>query len=480
MYLEIFLIIVSVCLWRIHRSILNWPLVGMLPSLLLNVGRIHEICTQVLQNCRRGTFHFRGPWFANMDILLTAHPANVHYIMTSNFQNFPKGPRFREMFDVLGDGIFTADSDSWRDQRRAAMALIAGPTFLRFLARVTHQKAEAALLPLLDAAAAVDNRVIDLQDLFQRLTFDTSCVLITGYDPGCLSPDLPHVPFAEAMDAAEESIFMRHVLPERVWKLQRWIRVGSERKLMRARKILDGVIGNLIASKRNNEGDDLLSSYMNMNQDSRFLRDTVLNLMIAGRDTTSSALTWLMWLVSTHPEVEERMRDEVRSAGGGGRRVFGVDEVKKMVYIHGAVLEALRLYPPVPFQHKEALESDILPSGHTVGPDVKVMFSLYAMGRMESIWGDDCLEFRPERWISGAGASIRHTPAYKFLAFNAGPRSCLGKEVALAQIKAVAATLIYNYRFRVAEGHRVEPNCSVILYMRHGLKVKVASRLSRR
>lgn len=363
------------------------------------------------------------------------------------------------------------------------MVLLARHGFLSFLARVTRQKAEAALLPLLEAAA-VENRVIDLQDWFQRLTFDTTCVMITGYDPGCLSPDLPGVPFAEAMDDAEESIFMRHVLPERVWKLQRWIGVGSERKLMRARNILDGVIGNLIASKRKestNEGEDLLTSYMSeRNQDTKFLRDTVLNLMIAGRDTTSSTLTWLMWLVSTHPDVEEKIREELSAGDGGGRRVFGLDEVKKMVYIHGAVLETLRLYPPVPFQHKVALESDILPSGHLVGPDVKVMFSLYAMARMESIWGEDCLEFKPERWISDGGGSVRHAPSYKFLAFNAGPRSCLGKEVALAQIKAVAATIIYNYRVRVAEGHRVAPNSSVILYMRHGLKVKVSSRWSSR
>lgn len=105
------------------------------------------------------------------------------------------------------------------------------------------------------------------------------------------------------------------------------------------------------------------------------------------------------------------------------------------------------------------------------------MFLLYAMGRMESIWGDDCLEFKPERWISERG-TIKHEPSYKFLAFNAGPRTCIGKEVAFMQVKAVAATIIHNYQVEVVEDHPIEPNVSVILYMKHGLKVRVNKRWS--
>lgn len=87
------------------------------------------------------------------------------------------------------------------------------------------------------------------------------------------------------------------------------------------------------------------------------------------------------------------------------------------------------------------------------------------------------MEFKPERWISDGG-SIRHEPSYKFLAFNAGPRTCLGKEVAFTQMKTVAAALIGNYRVRVVDDHRVRPNYSIILYMRDGLKVRVENRLS--
>ena len=94
------------------------------------------------------------------------------------------------------------------------------------------------------------------------------------------------------------------------------------------------------------------------------------------------------------------------------------------------------------------------------------------MGRMKSIWGEDCHEFKPERWISNKG-SIKHEPSYKFLAFNAGPRTCIGKHMSLIQMKAVAIAIISNYDIQPIEGHPVVPDSSVILRMKHGFKVKV-------
>ncbi|GKV25280.1 hypothetical protein SLEP1_g34740 [Rubroshorea leprosula] len=217
--------------------------------------------------------------------------------------------------------------------------------------------------------------------------------------------------------------------------------------------------------------------------DDQYLRDTILSYMLAGRDTTSSALTWFFWLLSKNPQVEIKILEELKSKvpikeeySSDKRRVFEIEEVKNLVYLHGALSEALRLYPPVPMEHKEPLQPDTLPSGHHVIPTTKILFSFYAMGRMESIWGEDCLEFRPERWVSERGG-IKHEPSFKFVAFNAGPRTCLGKEMAWCQMKAVAATIVYNYRVGVVEGHPVVAKGSIILHMKHGLRVKVTSRL---
>lgn len=95
------------------------------------------------------------------------------------------------------------------------------------------------------------------------------------------------------------------------------------------------------------------------------------------------------------------------------------------------------------------------------------------MGRMESKWGHDCLEFNPGRWITDQGR-IKTEPSFKFTAFNAGPRSCLGKEISFIQLKIVAASIISLFKFEVVENHRRSPSNSAVLLMKHGLKVKVS------
>ncbi|KAH6796703.1 cytochrome P450 [Perilla frutescens var. hirtella] len=471
----------------------NWPLVGMLPSLFCHIHRIHDRCVDLF-GMAGGTYLIKAVWFADLDFIGTADPANVHFIMSSKFTNFPKGVEFKKIFDVLGDGIFNSDSDLWSDQRKQARFLLNHDRFRKFLIRTTAEKVEQGLIPLLQHVSR-EGLVIDLQDLFQRLTFDTTCKLVTGFDPGCLSIELPDVPFSRAMDEAEEAIFMRHCLPESIWKLEKLLGIGHEKKLSRARVVLDDVINKYISMKRdqmreqNQEDDDdeegaldLLTSYMNGSEeakwDDKFLRDTILNFMIAGRDTTSSALTWFTWLVSTHPDVERKIRAELDEVAGGEKwRLFETEELRNLVYLHAALCESLRLFPPVPFQHKAPMEAVVLPSGHCLEPKMKVLISLYAMGRMEYIWGADAKEFKPERWITERGTT-KYEPSYKFLAFNAGPRSCLGKEVAFTQLKSVAAAIIHNYEVGVVKGHPVNPNVSVILYMKHGLKVRVTNRWS--
>nr|KJB33823.1 hypothetical protein B456_006G032600 [Gossypium raimondii] len=433
-------------------------------ELLLNVHRIHDWCTERLESCK-GTFVLEGPWFAKMNWVMTCDPANAHYVMSSNFDNFPKGPEFKQMFDGLGDGIFNSDMDLWKNQRIAAQGFMRHHLFHQFLLRTIRDKVEMGLMPIIDHAAK-HGLVINLEDIFQRFTFDSACIFVTGYDPSCLSLELPQVLLSKAVQDGEQAIFYRHVRPRSFTKLQKWLNIGQEGKYKKAWKVVDDVLAEYICQKRKEvnklnqelvsvDGGDLLTSYITEKEstglkcDDKFLRDTALNMIIAATDTTSTALTW--------------------------RRLFHVDEVKNLVYLHGALCEALRLYPPAPFNHKEAVKPDILPSGHPVHPKTKILFSVYSMGRMKSIWGEDCYEFKPERWINKRG-EIKHESSYKFLSFGAGPRICLGKETSFIQMKAVASALIYNYRIHVMEETPVVPALSVVLHTENGLMTRISKR----
>ncbi|KAJ8425746.1 hypothetical protein Cgig2_024363 [Carnegiea gigantea] len=470
----------------------NWPVVGMLPALLMNLPRIHNYLCEVMEEYQL-TFFFKGPWFTNMNLLATVDPANVHHIFSKNFGNYPKGSKFKEIFEVIGDGVFNTDSDLWKYHRNIAQSFIAHPQFQKFLVNKIWEKLETGLIPVLDHASQ-QGLEIDLEDLFQRFTFDTICTIIMDHDPRTLRIDLPDLPSSKALNDIEEAILHRHAVPVCVWKVQRWLGVGQERKYREGWEVLDAFIYECISKKKeemtkrsaskesnphNTVGIDLITLYMDeIKQSATFGR----------RDTTSVALSWFFYLLTKNPHVLSKIKAELDAMmihlkdhhddGELKRRRLNYlsrnfEELNyKLVYLHGALCEALRLYPPVAFEAKVPSDQEILPSGHKVDPNMQIIISLYAMGRMKSIWGEDCYEFKPERWISKTGR-IKHQPSYKFFTFNAGPRTCVGKSMAFTQMKAVASSIICNYHIQPVKGHLVIPDVSIILHMKHGFKVKV-------
>ncbi|CAA7055526.1 unnamed protein product [Microthlaspi erraticum] len=217
--------------------------------------------------------------------------------------------------------------------------------------------------------------------------------------------------------------------------------------------------------------------------DDKFLRDTILSFILAGRDAISSALTWFFWILSVNPQVVTKIRKEINTTlprtSGQKRACYDDDDsiefLNKLVYLSGALYEAMRLYPPVPFERMSPVKPDVLPSGHKVDASMKILIFLYALGRMEAVWGQDALEYKPERWVSKTGVLVEE-PSYKFFAFFGGPRACLGKHLAMRVMKMVVVEILQNYDFKVVEGQKIEPAPGPILRMKHGLRVKLTKR----
>ncbi|CAK9174983.1 unnamed protein product [Ilex paraguariensis] len=473
----------------------NWPLIGMVPGLLRNAHRIHEYATEFLQETR-GTFLFKGPWFSGMELLITCDPANVHHILSRNFSNYPKGPDYNQIFEPLGDGILNVDAELWETQRKITMSLMNHSKFQVSLERTSWQKVEKGLIPILERASELGGEV-DMQDLLGRFTYDCVSILVLGYDPASLSTDLPPIPSGEA----EEAMLYRHIFPKSIWKLQRWLQIGQEKKLSKVFETFHHLLSHSISMKREEqskrrrnqavqdqeESFDLITAFMDAykgisgasGDSDKFLRDSLLSLLFAGRSATTAVLTWFFWLLATNPLVETKIREEIKAKvnvkDDEKWSLLKVEELNKLVYLHGALCESLRLFPPVPFQHKAPLMPDILPSGHRINKNTKTVMCFYSMGRMESIWGKDWREFKPERWISERGV-IEHMQSFKFVAFNAGPRSCLGKEMSLVQMKIATVAILNKYHIHVVESHPITPRNSIVLQMKHGLKVRITKR----
>lgn len=156
--------------------------------------------------------------------------------------------------------------------------------------------------------------------------------------------------------------------------------------------------------------------------------------------------------------------------------IFEPNETKSLVYLRAVLYETLRLYPAAPLERKVVAADDIMPSGHEVHTGDTIFISLHSMGRMQGIWGKDCLNYNPDRWFSEDGNKLRYIPSHKFLAFNSGPRMCLGKDIAVMQMKTVIASTLWNFDVEVMEGQSIQPKPSCILEMKNGLMVKLKKR----
>ncbi|CAN6463403.1 unnamed protein product [Victoria cruziana] len=478
------------------RGLPVWPVFGMLPSMIWGVrGNAYEWITDVVIR-QGGTFTFSGPWFTNLNCVVTSDPRNLEFLLKAKFWSFPKGEYFRNsLHDLLGDGIFNTDDEPWQTQRKTASIEFHSGKFRKLTALTVGDLVHRHLLPVLDTYAE-NGFPLDLQDVLLRLTFDNVCMVALGVDSGCLKPGLPEIPFAKSFEEATEMTTLRFLTPTAIWKAMRFLNIGPERKLKQSVRDVKDYADRVIEARKAetaSEGgrkSDLLSVFMRLRDEDgrpysdKYLRDICINFILAGRDTSSVALSWFFWLLERNPPVEDKILAEIRRIMAArepseadeedGETVFRAEDVKKMEYLHAALSEALRLYPSVPVDHKEVREDEIFPDGTVLKKGTKVIYAIYAMGRMESIWGKDCCEFKPERWIRDG--RFMSESAYRFTAFNGGPRLCLGKDFAYYQMKLVAAAIISRFRVRIVPGHPVEPRMALTMYMKHGLKVVLQRR----
>lgn len=477
----------------------SYPLIGCLISFYKNQHRLLDWYTDLLSTSPSQTIVVRRLGVRRR-IIVTANPANVEYILKTNFSNFPKGKPLTELLgDFLGCGIFNVDGELWSTQRKLACHEFSTKSLREFVVKTLEEEVEQRLVPLLEEAAESE-RVVDLQDVLRRFAFDTICKVSLGTDPFCLDLDRPVPALVKAFDCASEISARRATAPlYLIWKLKRALGVGSENKLKDAVKVVHDSVREIINNKREilekDEGkscqSDLLSRLLSAGHDEEVVRDMVISFILAGRDTTSSAMTWLFWLLSKHPSINQKIVNEVgdvlnnRTSTAAAAAALGFEDLQEMKFLRACLCESMRLYPPVPWDSKHAEAGTFLPDGTWVGEGDRVTYFPYGMGRMEELWGKDRFEFKPDRWFTNEsgcngednGMVMKSVSPYKFPIFQAGPRVCLGKEMAFIQMKYVMASVLSRFEIRpVCDLDR--PNFIPLLtaHMAGGLKVLVQKR----
>jgi cytochrome P450 len=205
----------------------------------------------------------------------------------------------------------------------------------------------------------------------------------------------------------------------------------------------------------------------------------VSHLLLLGRDTTAQALTWTFYLLMRNPSKLAAAREEILGAASISDGNFSNTDTAafrptSLPYVAAIFYEALRFYPPVPFELKQCQQATTLPDGTFLPENAILVWCTWAMNRSRLIWGDDADEFRPERWLED-GSLISKT-AFEFPVFNGGPRTCLGKKMAEAVAVQVIATFILKFDFELLDDkERISKN-SLTLPMEGGLPCKVRLR----
>ncbi|CAD5170432.1 unnamed protein product [Musa acuminata subsp. malaccensis] len=328
-----------------------------------------------------------------------------------------------------------------------------------------------------------------------KSTMDSIFRTAFGVELNCLGgSDHAGSEFAKAFDASGEIITLRYI--NVFWKIMRFLNIGSEATLKKKIKVVDDFVYKLIhlriqqiSSTANDlaKNEDILSRFLEeskkdpQNMSLKYLRDIMLNLVLAGKDSTASTLSWFFYLICKNPSVQEKIYREVMeviesSEVDAFSRNINDESLNNMHYLHATLSETLRLYPVAPIDNKVCFSDDILPGGYNVKKGDIVFYQPYAMGRMEFLWGEDAEIFRPERWLDDDGIFQPQSP-YKFSAFQAGPRICVGKEVAYRQMKTFAAVLLRFFKFKLSDKKKVvHYKTSTTLLVDEGLNLEALHR----
>ncbi|KAI4356834.1 hypothetical protein L6164_000821 [Bauhinia variegata] len=463
------------------------PIGGTIFNQLLNFNRLHHYMTELAGKYR--TYRLLSPFGKE---IYTADPANVEYILKTNFENYGKGSyNYHKLKDFLGDGIFAVDGEKWREQRKISSYEFSTKNLRDFSTRIFRKN--AAKLANIVSEAATSNQKLEIQDLFMKSTLDSIFQVAFGteLDSMCESNEEGKI-FADAFDTSSSSTLLRYV--DVFWKIKKFLNIGSEATLRDNTKILNEFVFKLINTRvqqiqipQDNSArkrGDILSRFIQANEfDPIYLRDIILNFIIAGKDTTAATLSWFVYMLCKYPAVQEKAAKEVQEAikakeiSSCAEFVSSVTDeaLEKMNYLHAAITETLRLYPAVPVDAKACFSDDTLPDGYSVNKGDTVAYQPYAMGRMKFIWGEDAEEFKPERWLDENG-NFRQESPFKFTAFQAGPRICLGREFAYRQMKIFSAVLLGCFKFKMNEKKPVNYKTMINLHIDGGLEVRAFHR----
>ncbi|KIY71230.1 cytochrome P450, partial [Cylindrobasidium torrendii FP15055 ss-10] len=378
--------------------------------------------------------------------IFTFEPSDVKAILTSQFEHFEKGPVLFDMWwSLLGNGIFNVDGALWKFHRGMTRQFLTQERVRDFENFERHSTYAIRLL----TDRLEDGYAVDFQDLVARFTLDAASEFLFGKDVESLQAGIAYPSQSGAVDIPSEhpsDSFVRaftagqEILALRAWTGKLWplLEFWKDTAAPHRRNVelfVEPLIDEALKANDTEKvkvHENLLSSLVADANDAATIKDELINMLVAGRDTTASLLTFVMYCLIRHPEVMQRLQEEIASALG--QKAPTREDLREMKYLRAVLNETLRLYPPVPFNHRTSAVATTLPgkpggTPYYVPADTKVSYGHFLIHRRKDLWGPTALEYDPNRFIDERVQYISKNP-FIFLPFHGGPRVCVGQQFA--------------------------------------------------
>ncbi|QRK11927.1 cytochrome P450 [Archangium violaceum] len=404
------------------------------------------------------------------------HPDHVKHVLADANARYTKGTVFDKTRPLVGNGLLTADGDFWKRQRRLAQPAFHRERLAALGARMTDTITET--LQTWEPAVASGRPLPVFQEMM-KLTLTVAVRSLFGVDVGEHTRAVGDA-FTTALSVTNERIISP--LPYLPWLYR--LPSRDNRAFREAVDTLDSIVRGIISQRRvkgpgAGADEDLLGMLMAASDadtgdtfDDAQLRDEVMTLLLAGHETTATALAWTFHLLEQNPEVEATLHAEVDAALGG--RVPTLADLPKLRYVGCVFEEAMRLYPPVWAIPRVPLEDDVV-DGYRIPKGDIVILVPYVTHRHPDFWPEP-ERFDPTRFLP---ENSKDRPRWAYLPFGGGQRQCIGNNFAMMEAQFVLALVAQRFRLRGVPGVPVEPEPHVSLRPRGPMPMHVERREDR-
>jgi cytochrome P450 len=420
-----------------------------------NLKQIRRESRQFYANCTEkygGLFRFRILTFTSYAV---TDPELVEQVLVTNRRTYIKGKSWNIMRAFAGNGLLTSDGEDWFKQRRLAQ-----PAFHRSRIEGYGQIMTRLAERYLEGCKPGQTR--DIFKDMRKLTLEIACQAFFSSDIAGKDSEVGRI--------VENAIHEFDLLTRRTLPLPLFLPTSSNQRYKKALKQLEKVVYRLIAERRSSGTDrgDLLSMLLQARDEDgsklndKQLKDEVLTLLIAGHETTAVAITWALYLINRHSQVESRLKKEI--AETLKNRTPAISDLPKLKYLDRVIKETLRLYPSFWITVRDSVKESIL-GGYRIPAGARVCLMPWVTHRNPRYFPEP-ETFNPDRWTPEFEQNL---PRFAYYPFGGGPRQCIGNSFALTETALVLATLLQKFNFSLVSGQEIKLSRNVVIRPETGL-----------